>query len=176
VTTLRCTAALLKRLRLAPEANIAPTGRLGDWSARAIAGGRRPLVLCTNERSLLCVVVHLAPMRSLLSRFATVASQRIHQLPIDPALIAAEILALEPTRLGRCVNRSVISTMHQFMYSAESWLRERPDGDLEELGLWLCDTPCRAISTHWPWLQAELLITGAVTPGRRPLKSPMHFL
>jgi hypothetical protein len=115
-------------------------------------------------------------MRELLDRFVAAAAHRIQQLPADAALIRAEVLALEPPRLGRCVNRSVIATMHQFMYSAEAWLAERRDGDLDELGVWLCDTPCTAISTHWPWLQAELLVTDTVPAGRRPLKSPMHVL
>ena len=139
-------------------------------------GGRRPAVLCTNERSLLCVVVPLAPRRNLLRRFTAAAAHRILQIPADPDLISGEMLALDPPRFGRCVNRSVIATMHQLMYSAEAWLAERRDGGLEELGFWLCDTPCTAISTHWPWLEAELLLTGTVASGRRPLKSPMHVL
>jgi len=175
VTILRCTADLLKRLP-PPSAPESPSARLGDWHARIIFGKPRFVVLCTNDRSLLCVTVPLAPVRELVSRFVRAATHRIGQIPAPDELLRAEVAALNPTRVGRSASRSVISTMNQFMYSAESWLTEQPLGDLEELGFWLCDTPCTAISTHWPWLQAELLLTGAIATGCRPLNSPMHVL
>jgi hypothetical protein len=175
LVTLRCTAKLLNRLRV-PIGDAVPSGRLGDWYARTIAGGPRHVALCTNERSLLCVVVPLAPMSELLARFAVAVKRRIDQVPAPLTARRAEHDALSSTQFGRSVSRSVISTMNQFMYSAESWLAEQPNGNLEELGFWLCDTPCAAISTHWPWLEAELLLTGTVAPGRRPLKAPVHVL
>jgi hypothetical protein len=175
LVTLRCTASLLKRLHQ-PIEDGPPTGRLGDWYARPIFRKPRHVVLCTNERSLLCVVVPFAPMADLRRRFAEAAIGRIKEIPAPLALLGVEFDALRAVNFGRSVSRSVISTMNQFMYSAESWFEERPYGDLDELGLWLCDTPCTAISTHWPWLQAELVLTGAVAPGRRPLKSKMHIL
>lgn len=175
MVTLRCTARLLKRLPV-PSAEHPPSGRLGDWYARIIFGKPRHVVLCTNERSLLCVTVPLAPIRQLVSRFVTAATRRVEQISAPPELLGAEVGSLTPTLLGRSVNRSVISTMNQFMYSAEAWLEDQPLGDLEELGFWLCDTPCTAISTRWPWLQAELLLTGAVAPGRRPLKYSVPVL
>jgi len=173
VTTLRCTADLLRRVHptSAPES---PAGRLGDWHARIIFGKPRFVVLCTNDRSLLCVTIPLAPVRELVSRFVLAATQRIRQIPAREDLLRAEIAALTPAHVGRSSNRSVISTMNQFMYSAETWLERQPLGDLEELGFWLCDTPCTTISTEWPWLQAELILTGSVAPGRRPLKAPAH--
>lgn len=152
------------------------TGKLGDWYARPMFGKPRHLVLCTNERSLLCVVVPLAPSAGLGRRFSEAAMERIKQIPAPLEALGLEFDALNAVQYGRSVSRSVISTMNQFMYSAEAWLDSRPDGDLNELGLWLCDTPCTAIATTWPWLQAELLLTGAVAPGRRPLKSKVHVL
>jgi hypothetical protein len=175
LVTLRCTANLLKQLR-EPASDGAASGRLGDWYARSLVGGRRHVVLCTNERSLLSIVVPLAPVAGLRSRFVAAAMRRIDQIPAAPELLAAEREAMRDTQFGRSVSRSVISTMNQLAFSAEGWLRERTSTDLEGLGLWLCDTPCSAISTQWPWLQAELLLTGAVAAGRRPLKSPAHVL
>jgi hypothetical protein len=115
-------------------------------------------------------------MAGLLERFVSAAGRRIAQIPAPLDVRRAEKETLAPVQLGRSMSRSVVSTMNEFMYSAESWLAERPRGDLDELAVWLCDTPCTAISTHWPWLEAELLLTGAVAPGRRPLKSPLHLL
>lgn len=115
-------------------------------------------------------------MADLRRRFIEAAMHRIKHTPAPIEALGVEFDALQAVQFGRSLSRSVISTMNQFMYSAEGWLEERPNGDLEELGFWLCDTPCSAISTYWPWLQAELLLTGAVAPGRRPLKSKMHVL
>jgi hypothetical protein len=127
-------------------------------------------VLCTNERSLLCIVVPLAPRNRLQERFAAAARHRIGQIPAPRALVQAEAAALDDVRVGRATSRSVLATMNQFGYSVEAWLETRPPEDLEALGLWLCDTPCSALTTYWPWLEAELLLTGAVAPGRRPFK------
>lgn len=171
--TLRCTASLLKRLPHG-ESESPATGMLGDWYARPIFGRPRHLVLCTNERSLLCVVVPLAPSAGLGRRFSEAAVQRVTQIPAPAAALDVECDALHAVMYGRSVSRSVISTMNQFTYSAEAWLESRPEGDLNELGLWLCDTPCTAIAKTWPWLQAEWLLTGTVAPGRRPLMSKVH--
>jgi hypothetical protein len=64
-------------------------------------------------------------------RFA--AGRRIAQLPAPLEVRRAKIETLAPVQIGRSMSRSVISTMNEFMYSAESWLAERSGGDLEEL-------------------------------------------
>ena len=66
--------------------------------------------------------------------------------------------------------------MTQFGYAVQSWLGRRPAADLDALGLWLCDTPCSPLTTHWPWLEAELLLTGTVAPGRKPFKFSEHVI
>jgi hypothetical protein len=153
-----------------------PSGRLGNWYAKVVATRPRHLVLCTNERSLLCVVVPLAPHQSLLQRFAVAAQARINHIPVAAALRLTEIGALNTTRVGRASNRSVIGSMTQFGYAVQSWLERRPVDDLDALGLWLCDTPCSPLTTHWPWLEAELLLTGTVAPGRKPFKFSEHVI
>lgn len=118
----------------------------------------------------------MAPSAGLGRRFSEAAVQRIKQIPAPVEALGLECDAVHAVQYGRSISRSVISTMNQFMYSAEAWLESEPSGDLNELGLWLCDTPCTAIAAIWPWLQAELLLTGAVVPGRRPLQSKVHVL
>ena len=166
---LRCSQSLLKRLRRPIEDKPA-TSCLGDWYARPIFAKPRHVVLCTNERSLLCFVIPLAPIVDFIDRFRTAATHRIRQIPAPPELLDGEQAMLAEVSPGRARSRSVISTMNHFTYGAKFWLDERPDGDLEELGLWLCDTPCSAISTDWPWLEAELALTGSIAPGRRGLR------
>jgi hypothetical protein len=153
-----------------------PSGRLGNWYAKVVATRPRHLVLCTNERSLLCVVVPLAPHHSLLQRFVVAAQARINQVPVAATVRLAEIGALSEARIGRATSRSVIGSMTQFGYAVQSWLERRSAADLDALGAWLCDTPCSPLTTHWPWLEAELLLAGAVAPGRKPLKFSEHVI
>ena len=80
--------------------------------------------------------------------------------------------ALTNVHLGRATNRSVLGSMREFGYAVQSWLETRSADDLDALGLWLCDTPCSPLQTHWPWLEAELLLAGSVAPGRRAMKFP----
>lgn len=171
--TLRCVSSLLRRLG-SSDPDAPPSGRLGDWYAKVVATRPRRLVLCTNERTLLCVVIPQAPQDRLRERFAAAVRTRLDQIPAPPAARLAEIGALTEVRLGRATNRSVLSSMTQFAFAVAAWLEERPADDLESLGLWLCDTPCSPLETHWPWLEAELLLTGTVAPGRRPFHFSDH--
>lgn len=171
MVTLRCTAKLLRRLGTSAS-DTPPSGRLGDWYANVVATRPRHLVLCTNERTLLCVVVPLAPHAQLTERFVMAARARLAQVPVAPSLRSAEIEAVGNVRLGRATNRSVLGSMNEFGYAVQSWLERWPADDLDALGLWLCDTPCSPLQTHWPWLEAEFLLTGSVAPGRRSLKFP----
>lgn len=133
-------------------------GRLGDWYARIVATRPRHLVLCTNEHTLLSVVVPLVPRDRLLDRFVAAAQHRIDQIDAPASIRMRERSALVGVRVGRCTNRSVIGTMNQFAYAVEAWLYDHSSQDLETLGLWLCDTPCSALRTDWPWLEAQVLL------------------
>ena len=66
--TLRCTRRLLARL-VADAGEPDPMNALGDWYANPIIARPRQLALYTNERTLLSVVVPIAPMSGLIDRF-----------------------------------------------------------------------------------------------------------
>jgi len=158
---LRCSAQLLRRLGHAGD-EVPASGQLGDWYARIVATRPRHLVLCTNERSLLCVVIPLAPQNHLLDRFVEVAQHRINQIPAPADARMKERAALADVRLGRATNRSVIGSMNEFTYAVNAWFEHGSADDLEALGLWLCDTPCFPLRTTWPWREAEFLLTETV--------------
>ncbi len=141
---------------------VSPSGQLGDWYARIVATRPRHLVLCTNERSLLSVVIPLAPQHKLLDRFVEAAQHRINQIAAPAHARMKERAALADVRLGRATNRSVIGSMNEFTYAIDAWFEDRSGADLEALALWLCDTPCSPLSTAWPWREAELLLAGPV--------------
>jgi uncharacterized protein DUF6933 len=134
------------------------------------------IVLCTNERTLLCVVVPLAPASALRQRFATADQRLIARIPAPSTLIGREMHALEQIHLGPATNRSVRSSMTHFGYAVEAWLESRRPLDYEALSLWLCDTPCFPLKTNWPWLEAELALNGTVAPDRKPFKFDEHVI
>ena len=174
--TLRCTASLQKKLGRETAPDTPPTSRLGDWDAKLVATRPKHLVLCTNERTLLCVVIPLAPAKDLRNRFAAAAERVIRLIPAPPKIVAEEVAALDDIQLGRAVDRSVRSSMTHFGYAVEAWLAHERELDLDDMSLWLCDTPCFPLKTDWPWLEAELVLTGSVAPGRKPLRHRDHVI
>lgn len=153
-----------------------PSSRLGDWDAKLVATRPKRLVLCTNERTLLCVVIPFAPAKHLRTRFAAAAAGLIRRIPAPRETVAEEIAALDGIQLGRAVDRSVRSSMTHFGYAVEARLAHERPLDLEDMSLWLCDTPCFPLETDWPWLEAELVLTGSVAPGRKPFKYHDHVI
>lgn len=162
MTTLRLSSQLLRRLG-AVSSDAAPSGQLGDWYARIVRTRPRHLVLCTNERTLLCVVIPLAPQNQLLQRFIAAAQNRINQIHAPATVRMKERIALADVHIGRATSRSVIGSMNEFAYAVDAWFEHGSDDDIEALGLWLCDTPCFPLRTTWPWREAELLLTGAAS-------------
>lgn len=162
MTILRCSAQLLRRISpatLDATSSESPSGRLGDWYARIVNARPRHLVLCTSERTLLSVVVPVAPQDRLLDRFIAAAQRRIDQIDAPAVARMRERAALADVWIGRSTNRAVIGTMNQFAYAVDAWLDDHSSEDLEGLGQWLCDTPCSALRTDWPWLEAQVLLT-----------------
>jgi len=162
---LRCTRKLLSRLRSVedPPSSVPRRGILGDWYAATMVSRRRQLVVGTNARTLLTVVVPLAPASGFIERFQRAARGRIEQVVAWPEKQAAELADLADIRIGRTESRSVVGSMNQMIFEAEGWLESRPAGDLDELGWWLTETPRLALRTSWPIYEVELLMTGGVT-------------
>ena len=173
---LRCTTSLLKHLGGETAPDSPPSSRLGDWYAKLVATRPKHLGLCTNERTLLSVVIAFAPARELRTRFAAAAERLLRRIPVPSTLIEDEVAALSDIQLGRAHDRSVRSSMTHFGYAVEAWLAHERKLDLEDMSLWLCDTPCFPLETDWPWLEAELALTGSIAPGRRPLKHRDHVI
>ena len=162
-----CGQTLLRRIKAPIDDRSSSDSKLGDWHARAVFVKPKHLVLCANERSLLAVVIPLAPVSELLERFRLAAVNRIRQIPASSDILEKECSALHDVQFGKTSNRSMISTLNQMVYEMESLLHYPHPDDLEHLALTLCDRPTFTISTHWPWLEAELILTGSVMPGRK---------
>ncbi|MCW3815724.1 hypothetical protein ONA91_14815 [Micromonospora sp. DR5-3] len=94
-----------------------------------------------NERTLLPVLLPLAPARSLPARIPDeiAAVLDAHQMP--KAVIADELLNMRECRFATTANRSVVGVMNEFTKLAEIYADPaRPN--LVALSLRLATTPC----------------------------------
>ncbi len=139
--TLRCTARLLKRMKVAPVAAAPdPTTRLGDWYANLIHVGRNQLVLAVSEKTLLPVVVPAAPNSALVLRLRVAVAEVLRALVISPNDIEGEDAAMRECVYGKTTSKQVLGIVVDFARMLPFHLDE---GDsLAEASLRLANTPC----------------------------------
>ena len=92
--TLHCTAKLRDRLnRPLPDARSPTTTRLGDWYATVLFW-KPQLALLVNERTLLPVLLPLAPAKTLTERIGPAVSQVLQMHGIDRDFVERELAAM----------------------------------------------------------------------------------
>jgi hypothetical protein len=133
---------------------------LGDWYANLLTTRPRHLAIGVNERTLLVVIVPLAPHATFLPRFRDAAAARLGQIPAPSRTLRAEIQALDRLNIGRTKSRSVLGSLNELRFLGQTHLDAHPQADPDELALFLCRTPMFALKTHWSWLEATTLLGG----------------
>jgi hypothetical protein len=144
VVIVRATRKLLQRLGRTPVADGEDsTTLLGDWYATLLPWPPRQLALLVNERTLLPVLLPLAPAATLLDRLPDHVSEVLHAHRAPERLIAAETQHMRPGRVAPTANRSIVGSMNEFAYLADVYRSDYPAGpDLLELSLRLSTVPC----------------------------------
>lgn len=139
---LHCTKKLLDRIK---QSTIAPSNTsstlLGNWYATALFW-KPQVALLVNEKTLLPVLMPLAPATNLVSRFPEhlTAVLVAHGIPKD--FIEHELVQMGNVRYAKTSNRSVMGIMNQFSYMAEAYRENDGATDLLALSMWLSGTPC----------------------------------
>jgi len=170
VITLCCTERLRRLLRVSLSRDEPATdSTLGDWYANLLTTRPKHLAICVNERSLLVVVVPLAPYSTFLARFRAAAAARLQQIPAPAPALQVELEALGTVQIGRTRSRSVLGSLKELRFLGQVHLDAEPRCDPETLALFLCHTPMFALTTHWPWLEATTLLGGDLAQARRTL-------
>lgn len=143
MVTVRATRKLLQRLGPPkPDDRISITALLGDWYATYLPWRPRQIALLVNERTLLPLLMPLAPAATFLNRFPDELAALLEAHHIPASVIAVEAAATRNARLATTVNRSLLGTLNEFAFLSEAHRVKGADTDLLGLSLTLSRTPC----------------------------------
>ena len=112
---------------------------LGAWYA-SVLRWRRPAALFVNERTLLPLVMPLAPARTLLTRFPDALAELLAAHRVPAPLIDSEHAEARDHRLAPTANRSLVGVMNEFAFLADLDRVGQPD--LMRVSMRLATTPC----------------------------------
>ena len=143
MVVLRCTQKLLARLKQADNlAAVESTTRLGDWYGNVLRIGRRPHLLFISERSRLPVVIPIREAKQLGTVFPDAVCERLSTVGVAVADIADERMRMLDSAFGRTRNRSLLGTLNDFAFMAQSGDARRTEPESpEELMRFLSQTP-----------------------------------
>lgn len=150
MVVLRCTKKLLGRLppRLGGEGDTRGSDtRLGDWTANLFSIGRQQIVLGVNNKTLLPVLLPIAPSKTFLPRFVEAAGEMLMAIGVTNRMA----VLVEMAAMGDCIvaptnDRRVLGTINDFGRALD-FLMDLP---LPEIALRLAGTPCSPIGMEYP--------------------------
>jgi hypothetical protein len=140
---LRCTQKLLARLKQTdPLPVVESTTRLGDWYGNVLQLGRRQHLLFISERSRLPLVIPIREGKRLASVFPDAVCEELGRVGVGAADIASERSRMCEIAFGRTRNRSLLGTLNDFAFMAQSVDARRTEPESpEELMRFLSQTP-----------------------------------
>ncbi len=118
-----------------------PTTALGNWYATAVFW-QPQVALLVNERTLFPLLMPLAPAATLMERFPIALQQALEARKVPSDFIESEIAVMANGQYARTASRSVLGSMNEFVYLANSYREYRGVSDLMVLSLTLSETPC----------------------------------
>lgn len=143
---LHCTKKLLDRIK--PE--IVAAGQsdtaLGSWYATALFW-KPQVALLVSERTLLPVIMPLAPAATLARRFPAQLALVLKEHGVSSEFIAQEVWRMDKVQYAKTANRSVVGILNEFVRQAEFWLapyayQKGDDDELLAISAKLAETPC----------------------------------
>jgi hypothetical protein len=140
--TLYCTKKLLDRVK--PSVMVlgsVPGALLSDWYATALFW-KPQVALLVNEKTLLPVLMPLAPAADLAARFPKHLESVLAAHGMSTQFIDHELAQMNQVQYAKTSNRSVVGVMNQFSYLAEGYREYLETRDLLVLSLKLSETPC----------------------------------
>jgi hypothetical protein len=143
MVVLRCTQKLLVRLKQVGDLPpVESTTRLGDWYGNILRIGRRQHLLFISERSRLPVALPISEAKRLGTVFPDAVCERLAIVGVAAGDIADERARMLEIAFGRTKNRSLLGTLNDFAFMAQSGdaRRTKPESP-KELMRFLSQTP-----------------------------------
>jgi len=139
---LHCSKQLLDRVSSGLSEPAGTGGNiLGNWYAKAIFS-KPQVALFVNERTLLPVLMPLAPASSLVERFPQYLFKVLLSQGVSESFMQQELNYLDEVVYCKSTNRSIIGILNMFTYHLESYQSIHYANDWYELSMMMADTPC----------------------------------
>ncbi|WP_254699731.1 DUF6933 domain-containing protein [Trinickia violacea] len=132
---------MLKRLNPDVLETVSSTAKLGNWYATVLPW-RPQVAMLVNERTLLPVLIPLAPAASLAVRFPAALTDILAAHGVPRSFIDSEVREMQVVKYGKTQSRSVVGIMTEFARLAEGYRVHDKPTELVELSLKLARTPC----------------------------------
>ncbi len=113
---------------------------LGDWYATMLHW-RPQVALLVNERTLLPVLMPLAPASTMPARAADHVGEILAAHGVADATVKAELDEMRQWQVAPTANRSVVGVMNEFTFLADTF-RDSLTPNLVDLSVRLAGTPC----------------------------------
>ncbi|MBU3604870.1 hypothetical protein [Polynucleobacter sp. AP-Kaivos-20-H2] len=114
---------------------------LGNWYAKAIFS-KPQVALFVNERTLLPVLMPLAPASNLVERFPQYLFKILLSQGVSEAFMQQELDHLDKVVYCKSTNRSIIGILNMFTYHLEGYQSMHYADDCYSLSMMMADTPC----------------------------------
>jgi len=148
VVHLRATGKVLRSLTLSEPDDTPSDTALGDWYVNRVVIDRIPILVMVSSASLLPILLRARDVRRLPDILPEVVRARLHRLGVSPALIDAEVEAMDPVRVSKTRDRSVLGILVDFGRLLPHYLpRGWNEGDFVEAEGKLQTTPCYCSSS-----------------------------
>ena len=150
-----------------------PTTSLGNWYATALFW-KPHVVMLLNQRTLITVLMPLAPARSVAERFPQALGELLHLFGVDESFIASESVAMSDPVIGKTQSRSLLGVMNNNSRYLDHMRRAFDGPSLLTLSARLADAPSGAEGRPMGFpdlalfdLLDSLGVTHGVNPERR---------
>jgi hypothetical protein len=138
---LRATANLRQRIGASAEhAGEQSSTVLGDWYATMLRW-RPQVTLLVNERTLLPVLMPLAPAATMPARVADQVGHVLAAHGVPDSVMRAEVDRMRQWRIAPTASRSVVGVMNEFTFLGDTF-RDAANPNLIDIAVRLAATPC----------------------------------
>ena len=114
---------------------------MGNWYVTVVFW-KPQAALFVNERTLMPIIVPLAPASSVTDRFPSHVAAVFVAIGLDRSFIESEVAEMSDCRLAKTNSRSVLGSMNEFAYLGKAFSDDGHSYDSLGLSLELAKVPC----------------------------------